>query len=199
MHVGIVNAQWRGKRSRHSRRMRNPQFYVSGMRPMEIQLCVICKIFRCTRLFPVVHIKQHPRHKFPGRFFNHIGILVKFGHRAVGTQPTKIYERFCLGISCIVNGRKYNNWVHGNYVCLLFKWTDWVVSLHNIFCRFFNVPPDFHQRNGDTRSCACYKVYGVDKLSNNSNLYKKKSTRPKLTLYLPTVEIWSRIFCDDWL
>ena len=26
--------QWRGKRSRHSRRMRNQQFYVSGKRPM---------------------------------------------------------------------------------------------------------------------------------------------------------------------
>ena len=25
---------WRGKRSRHSRRMRNPQFYLSGKRPM---------------------------------------------------------------------------------------------------------------------------------------------------------------------
>ena len=55
-------------------------------------------------------------------------------------------------------------------------------------CHFFNFPPDFHQRNGDTRWCACYKVYGVDKLSNNSNLFKKISTRPKLTLYLPTVE-----------
>ena len=32
------------------------------------------------------------------------------------------------------------------------------------------------------------KVYGVDNWSNNSNLYKKKSTRPKLTRYLPTVE-----------
>ena len=32
MHVGIVNPQWRGKRSRHSRRMRNPQFYVFGKR-----------------------------------------------------------------------------------------------------------------------------------------------------------------------
>ena len=34
MHVGIANPRWRGKRSRHSRRMRNPQFYVSGKRPM---------------------------------------------------------------------------------------------------------------------------------------------------------------------
>ena len=34
MHVGIANSLWRGKRSRHSRRMHNPQFYVSGKRPM---------------------------------------------------------------------------------------------------------------------------------------------------------------------
>ena len=81
-----------------------------------------------------------------------------------------------------------NNWVYQNYVCLLVKLTDWVVSLHNIFGHFLNFPPDFHQRNGNTRSCACYKVCGVEKLSNNSNLYKKKSTHPELTLYLPTVE-----------
>ena len=34
MHVGIANLWWRGKRSRHSRRMRNPQVYVSGKRPI---------------------------------------------------------------------------------------------------------------------------------------------------------------------
>ena len=34
MHVGIANLRWRGKRSRHSRPMRNPQFYVSGKRPI---------------------------------------------------------------------------------------------------------------------------------------------------------------------
>ena len=34
MHVEITNPRWRGKRSRHSRRMRNPQFYVSGKRPI---------------------------------------------------------------------------------------------------------------------------------------------------------------------
>ena len=31
---GILCSWWRGKRSRHSRRMRNPQFYISGKRPM---------------------------------------------------------------------------------------------------------------------------------------------------------------------
>ena len=34
MHVGIVNPRWRGKRSRHPRCMRNPQFDVSGKRSM---------------------------------------------------------------------------------------------------------------------------------------------------------------------
>ena len=34
MHVGIANPRWRGKRSQHSRRMRNQQFYVSGKRPI---------------------------------------------------------------------------------------------------------------------------------------------------------------------
>ena len=35
MHVGITDPRWRGKRSRHSRCMGNPRFYVSGKRPME--------------------------------------------------------------------------------------------------------------------------------------------------------------------
>ena len=36
---GFLWSQWRGKRSRHSWYMRNPQFYVSGKRPM-VQDCV---------------------------------------------------------------------------------------------------------------------------------------------------------------
>ena len=32
---GFLWNRWRGKRSRHSRRMRNPQFYVSGKRPIK--------------------------------------------------------------------------------------------------------------------------------------------------------------------
>ena len=31
---GFLWSRWRGKRSRHSRRMRNPQFYVYGKRPI---------------------------------------------------------------------------------------------------------------------------------------------------------------------
>ena len=35
---GFLWRRWRGKRSRHSWRMRNPQFYVSGKRPILITL-----------------------------------------------------------------------------------------------------------------------------------------------------------------
>ena len=38
MHVGIANPRWQGKRSWHSRRMRNPQFCVSGKRPIELEV-----------------------------------------------------------------------------------------------------------------------------------------------------------------
>ena len=34
MHVGMSNPRWWGECSRHSRHMRNPQFYVSGKRPI---------------------------------------------------------------------------------------------------------------------------------------------------------------------
>ena len=41
MHVGIANPQWWGNRSRHSRRMRNPQFCISGKRPLNGECNVI--------------------------------------------------------------------------------------------------------------------------------------------------------------
>ena len=40
MHAGIANPRWRGKRSRHSRCMRNPQFYLSGKRPIQDDTCI---------------------------------------------------------------------------------------------------------------------------------------------------------------
>ena len=36
VHAGIANLRWRGKRTRRSRRMRKPQFYASGKRPIEV-------------------------------------------------------------------------------------------------------------------------------------------------------------------
>ena len=44
MHVGIANPRWRGKCSRHSRCMRNPQCYVSDKSPIEgVTKCTITR------------------------------------------------------------------------------------------------------------------------------------------------------------
>ena len=40
MHAGIANPRWRGKRSRHFRRMCNPRFYVSGKKPTVIAITI---------------------------------------------------------------------------------------------------------------------------------------------------------------
>ena len=45
---GFLWSRWRGKRSRHSRRMRNPQFYVSGKRAMMRNV----NAYKCLSLFP---------------------------------------------------------------------------------------------------------------------------------------------------
>ena len=55
MHFGIANPRWRGKRSRHSRRMRNPQFYISGKRPMGNW--VTATVIICTMLQDLTCIK----------------------------------------------------------------------------------------------------------------------------------------------
>ena len=57
MHVGIVNPRWRGIRSRHSRRMRNPQIYISGMRPIRpflMKECDVCTTVLDTRRFSYI-------------------------------------------------------------------------------------------------------------------------------------------------
>ena len=44
----MANPRWPGKRSRHSRRMRNPQLCVSGKRPMTWQDVIITVFSRCS-------------------------------------------------------------------------------------------------------------------------------------------------------
>ena len=55
MHVGIANPRWRGKRSRHSRRMRNPQFYISAKRPIVIIGLSVQSVRLCTRWYLTIN------------------------------------------------------------------------------------------------------------------------------------------------
>ena len=59
MHVGMANPQWRGERSRHSRRMRNPQFYISGKRSMASHtncMWLCCALFCAGYIYFCVHL-----------------------------------------------------------------------------------------------------------------------------------------------
>ena len=82
LHVGISNQQWRGKRSRHSRSMRNPQFYVSVKRSMAYpwgcdmgtfpefkgwSIFRLCHLF----LFNILRLRQNGR-DFPDDIFIYI-------------------------------------------------------------------------------------------------------------------------------
>ena len=42
---GFLWSQWQGKRSRHSRRMRNPQFYISVKRPMKATIYMLLNYY----------------------------------------------------------------------------------------------------------------------------------------------------------
>ena len=60
MHIGIANPRWWGKRSRHSRRMRNPRFYLSGKRSMDcgvhvVHVCTLTSIIYSGWLWKMVH------------------------------------------------------------------------------------------------------------------------------------------------
>ena len=81
MHVGIANLRWRGKRSRHSRRMCNRQLYVFSKRPIQEWF----------------YAAQHTRYKkcylTPGaisRFFGPWGLMAstsELGRKFLGLWP----------------------------------------------------------------------------------------------------------------
>ena len=125
MHVGIVNPRWRGKCSWHSRRMRNPQFYVSGKRPMlklygQISRCAtsscmilfISCMFHATDIFSLISIHCHGHPLSPNSL--RLGFIVC---RTCNASVTCV-KKFCsiaiyrpinhawisvLGFSCLFN------------------------------------------------------------------------------------------------
>ena len=48
-------SRWQGKRSRHSRRVRNPQFYVSGKRPIKREQMIRCQMWNLISHFMLFH------------------------------------------------------------------------------------------------------------------------------------------------
>ena len=74
----VANPLWQGKRSWHSRRMRNPQFYVSGKRPMQYLVMWDHVMKRLDCIYPHT---SNIRHTLVGnKIVNHSYV--------VGTAPT---------------------------------------------------------------------------------------------------------------
>ena len=69
---GFLWSRWRGKRSRHSRRMHNPQFYVSGKRPIEHGPAPIS----CSNNLIVLPALQHT-------FYCMVGLVVIWTHSRI--------------------------------------------------------------------------------------------------------------------
>ena len=81
---GFLWSRWRGKRSRHSRRMRNPQFYVSGKRRMmgriilwalpHVHMCspgsLIGTLMSCQRKYTPRLWDQNAVHRYPEIYLN---------------------------------------------------------------------------------------------------------------------------------
>ena len=102
---------------------------------------------------------------------------------------TVVYEKpnkFCFrghDVYCWCHKMMTNGFTGTMWVCLLKNSIDLYHSTR--FFTVFNFLSDFYKWDGDDRSCTCYKVYHVDKLTTSLNLSKKQSTRPQLTLFIP--------------
>ena len=99
---GFLWSRWRGKRSRHSRHMRNPQFYVSGNKPMAacfrfIQFAVICK-------HGLEEVAQ-----FVVNNFKHVKYVFDFQHFQIFEQ------RICMSIVLDVRHNSQGTFLQSEY------------------------------------------------------------------------------------
>ena len=119
-------SQWRGKRFRHSRRMRNPSLYVSGKRPMQrIRYCVILWLSVSIHFAVQFWTNTRPqRHDFSAaaNIFNKFHLytlLVTMGVFLINNNSWNSYNirvvfRPCLLLYFIQTSRIYGNSLAAN-------------------------------------------------------------------------------------
>ena len=84
--IGFSWSRWRGKHSWHSRRMRNPQFYVSGKRSMEVsQSCTKQMISGNTKISCFLH-KGEIELNLWNAVFTHMNIIIFLIHIITSTD-----------------------------------------------------------------------------------------------------------------
>ena len=127
MHVGIPNPRWRGKRSRHSRRMRNPKIYVSGNRPIQeanLDACSLLVSLACWMYFCETWIKSYDR-VLSSKYYNKLifckisitGLFSpKYSQKTVHSSPIRA-RHGCL------------SWVHKVFCILLLSLSSHVTNI----------------------------------------------------------------------
>ena len=90
---GFLWSRWRGKRSWHSRRMRNPQFYVSGKRPMAMA--------------SVIDMKTQP-----GRWYGSLYIIVSAHVFVLLNLVLVIHDWFQVCVQPVRDGVFCNDLMH---------------------------------------------------------------------------------------
>ena len=98
---GFLWGQWRGKRSQHSRRMRNPQFYIYGKRPIGQNLSKyvspsiplvphICASELCQHWFRSRRVACSTPSHYPNQCWFIVNWTLKCKHQCRGNQSTKL-------------------------------------------------------------------------------------------------------------
>ena len=115
---GFIWNRRRGKRSRHSRRMRNMQFYVSGKRPMAIILLLYCpgksfKLVDKTIIWVKRELLTWPKQKLCQKICVHMSWNVLF-----------TFLSLCYGECCCIHGLKLHLPIHES-----FRMQYWLVAI----------------------------------------------------------------------
>ena len=150
---GFLWSRWRGKRSRHSRRMRNPQFCVSGKRPKYLLLTMLAD-------FTSAHAPLHPYRTV------RLAIWVIFG-QSPGQLPIRLIplQDWTFGRGALKHYRCHyilvylraisNFWIFVQP--LLTLWTSRYPNVSEMTCDPPKVHPSYTFSASDSQKYRCFE------------------------------------------
>ena len=157
MYVGIATSRWRGKRSRYSRRMHNPHFYVSGKRP----------IFDRRKITALSYKEFYTQIPSPKRKIIHVNYILVTAcpwngrsDHLKGRQQLRNHQHDCLcdSVSLLTVA----------YISYVYRHRDWTYLSCNTNILFITL------HNGDklstVKSLTFYKTICIDALNNAFSL-----------------------------
>ena len=116
---GFLWSRWRGKRSRHSRCMRNPQFYVSGKRPMAWHLFIKSLLTYCWLV-----VSLAPRHILQSNSSQNMNVF--YQDNAFDNVVYKMSVILLVNLDNHLRDKSLDRSVyHWSNYCKWYKWCKW--------------------------------------------------------------------------